>query len=245
MTGQRADNLLVEKGLAKTRSHARALIMAGRVLADNQRVDKAGQKLRPDVSLTLKDRGMDYVSRGGFKLAGALDDFDIQVAGLQVLDVGASTGGFTDCLLQRGAVEITAVDVGYGILDWRLRQDSRVKVLERVNARRLTPEQAGGPFDMVVIDVSFISLNLILPPVKNLVKPGGLILALVKPQFEVGREMVGRGGVVRDPELQTEAVNRISDAARTLDLKEVGRAPAHIKGPKGNQEHFLLLAHRS
>lgn len=215
--------------------------MAGLVLADGERVDKAGQMLSPGISLTLKSRGDKYVSRGGSKLEGALDDLAVRAKGFRVLDVGASTGGFTDCLLQRGAREIVTVDVGYGQLHWRLRQDPKVKVLERTNARYLTPDQAGDPFDLAVIDVSFISLTLILPAVRDLVKAGGKILALVKPQFEVGREKVGRGGVVRDPALQAEAVADVAAASLKLGLEVLGSAPSRLKGPKGNQEHFILL----
>jgi len=179
--------------------------------------------------------------RVGSKLEGAFDDLAVRAEGLRVMDVGASTGGFTDCLLQRGAREVVTVDVGYGQLHWRLRQDPKVKVVERTNARYLTPDQVGNPFDLVVIDVSFISLTLILPAVRDLVKPGGRIMALVKPQFEVGREKVGRGGVVRDPALQAEAVEGVAAAALKLGLEVLGSAPSRLKGPKGNQEHFILL----
>lgn len=237
----RADNLLVDKGLAETRSQARALIMAGQVLCNGQRVDKAGQLLSPECDLARKDQA-GYVSRGGYKLEGALVDLDFDVQGLRVLDVGASTGGFTDCLLKKGASEIVAVDVGYGIFHWSLRQDPRVTLLERTNARSLTADQTGEPFDLAVIDVSFISLTLILPPVSKLIKPGGYILAMVKPQFEVGKEKVGRGGVVRDPALQAEAVEKIVNAADKLGLAPAGSAASKLKGPKGNQEHFLLFS---
>ncbi|MDY6851792.1 MAG: TlyA family RNA methyltransferase, partial [Thermodesulfobacteriota bacterium] len=235
MTRVRADNLVLDAGLAETRSKAQALIMAGLVLADGERVNKAGQMLSPGVSLTLKGQGDGYASRGGSKLAGALDDLAVRAEGLRALDVGASTGGFTDCLLQRGARAVVAVDVGYGQLHWRLRRDTRVKVLERTNARYLTPDQAGDSFDLAVIDVSFISLALILPTVKDLVKAGGKILALVKPQFEVGREKVGRGGVVRDPALQAEAVAGVAATAVKLGLEVLGSTPSRLKGPKGNQ----------
>jgi 23S rRNA (cytidine1920-2'-O)/16S rRNA (cytidine1409-2'-O)-methyltransferase len=163
------------------------------------------------------------------------------VEGARALDVGASTGGFTDCLLQHGAAEVTAVDVGYGQLHWRLRQDPRVRVIERTNARLLTPDLVGGPFSLVVIDVSFISLALILPAVLKVLSAGGEVLALVKPQFELGPEKVGRGGVVRDPVLQAEAVERVAGLARSLGLSVLGTAPARLKGPQGNQEYFLRL----
>jgi len=241
MNRMRADALLVKAGLAETRSQARALIMAGLVLADGARVEKAGQLLSPESRLNLKEQAVGYVSRGGLKLEGALKDFNLAVTGLRVLDVGASTGGFTDCLLGHGAGQVVAVDVGYGLLHWRLRQDPRVVVIERTNARYLTRDQVGEPFDLAVIDVSFISLALILPPVRELVRPGGKILALVKPQFEVGPEKVGRGGVVRDPALQAEAVGRAAELAAGLNLTVLSSKPAKIKGPKGNQEYFLLL----
>lgn len=237
---KRADQLLVEQGLAETRSQARALIMAGQVMAEGRRVDKAGENLKAETTLTLKD-GQAFVSRGGYKLEGALEDFEVDPTGLTCLDVGASTGGFTDCLLKKGARVVVAVDVGQGLIDWRLRQDPRVVLLEKTNARYLTPEQVGRPIELAVIDVSFISLTLVLPPTTELMVPGGLILAMVKPQFEVGRENVGRGGVVRDPEVIDSAVARVENAAMDLGLQPQGRAPARIKGPKGNQEQFLLF----
>ena len=231
---------MVDQGLADSRARAKALIMAGRVLADGTPVAKAGGLLPAQTVLRVKE-GQDFASRGGVKLSGALDDLGLDVRAWKCLDIGASTGGFTDCLLQRGAAGVTAVDVGYGLIHWRLRQDSRVRVLERTNARGLTPEMVDGPYDLAVIDVSFISLALVLPPVIRVLRPEALILALVKPQFEVGREKVGRGGVVRDPELQAEAVARVADKARELDLAVLSSTPARIKGPKGNQEHFLLM----
>lgn len=232
---------MVDQGLAETRSQARALIMTGQVMADGYSVDKAGQGLDPQTSLTLKNREEVFASRGGLKLAGALDQFNMIVTGITALDVGASTGGFTDCLLKKGATRVVAVDVGHGLLDWRLRQDPRVRVLERINARFLTVDLVGADFDLAVIDVSFISLGLILPPVAGLVKAGGFILALVKPQFEVGRDKVGRGGVVRDPADQKGAVASVAQKAMALGLEVLGTVPACIKGPKGNQEYFLWL----
>ncbi|MBU2552620.1 MAG: TlyA family RNA methyltransferase [Proteobacteria bacterium] len=237
----RADLKVVEAGLAETRSRARALIMAGLVLDDGKPVGKAGQELPVSTAISLKDQGPGYVSRGGLKLEGALTDLDLDVTGLRALDVGASTGGFTDCLLQRGAAEVVAVDVGYGQLHWRLRQDPRVKVIERVNARYLTLEQVGEPVDLAVIDVSFISLALILPAVAKGVKSRGWILALVKPQFEVGRDQVGKGGVVRDPALRQQAVDHVARAARTIGLEPEGQAESRLPGPKGNREIFLRL----
>ncbi len=241
----RADNLLVESGLAESRTRAQAMIMAGVVLAGGDRVEKAGQMLAAGTVLTIKGQGPVFVSRGGEKLSGALADLGVDPAGLRVLDVGASTGGFTDCLLRAGARESVAVDVGYGQLHWSLRQDPRVTVLERTNARYLTPEQVGEPVDLAVIDVSFISIRLILPAVAGVLRPGGLILAMVKPQFEAGPEKVGRGGVVRDPAVQAEAVEAVAAAGRELGLEVRGSSPARIKGPKGNQEHFLLFVRLS
>ena len=237
---------MVEQGLAETRSQARALIMAGQVLVMSsgnisRRVEKAGQMLSIETELTLKKKGQKFVSRGGLKLDGALEDLGVDVRDARVLDIGASTGGFTDCLLKRGAAHVTAVDVGYGQLHWRLRQDSRVRVLERINARYLKKEQFQEPFDLAVIDVSFISLSLILPPVKALVKPGGYILALVKPQFEAERGKVTRGGVVRDKRVQAYTVTKIADTARSMGLEVCAQTPARLKGPKGNQEYFLFL----
>ena len=237
----RADQLLVDRGLAQTRSQARSWILAGEIWSGGVRVDKAGQMLPADAVIEERRRGGRYVGRGGVKLEGALADFSLNVAGARALDIGASTGGFTDCLLQHGAAEVTAVDVGYGQFDWRLRQDPRVRVIERTNARFLTPDLVGGPFSLVVIDVSFISLALILPAVLKVLSQGGEVLALVKPQFELGPEKVGRGGVVRDPALQTAAVERVAALARSLGLQVRGTAPARIKGPQGNQEHFLYL----
>ena len=241
MAKKRADNLLLEQGLAETRSQARALIMAGQVLAGSRRIDKAGDMLPEDEILTLKDQGEGYASRGGFKLEGALDDFGIDLTGLNCLDVGASTGGFTDCLLKRGAAAVTAVDVGYGLIHWRLRQDPRVRVIERMNARAMTEADVGKDYDFCVVDVSFISLSLVLPAIKPLLRPGGRILALVKPQFEVGKDRVGKGGVVRDQALIKESVERNSRQAVQLGLEALGDRPSKLKGPKGNQEQFLLV----
>jgi 23S rRNA (cytidine1920-2'-O)/16S rRNA (cytidine1409-2'-O)-methyltransferase len=242
MAKKRADNLLLEQGLAETRSQARALIMAGQVLAGSRRIDKAGEMLPEDELLSLKDQGESYASRGGFKLEGALDDFGIDVTGLNCLDVGASTGGFTDCLLKRGAANVTAVDVGYGLIHWRLRQDPRVRVVERINARAMTEADVGGDYDFCVVDVSFISLSLVLPAIKPLLRPGRRILALVKPQFEVGKDRVGKGGVVRDQALIEESVEQNARKAVELGFETLGDRPSRLKGPKGNQEQFLLVS---
>jgi 23S rRNA (cytidine1920-2'-O)/16S rRNA (cytidine1409-2'-O)-methyltransferase len=241
MPKTRADQLAVTAGLAETRSQAKALIMAGRILADGAPVDKPGHMLADTAVLTIKGDRPRFVSRGGDKLDGALKDLGLDVNGLYCLDIGASTGGFTDCLLQRKAAGVTAVDVGYGLLDYRLRSDDRVRVVEKTNARYLSRNDVGGPFDLAVVDVSFISSTLILPNLAGLMNPGGRILVMVKPQFEVGKKQVGAGGVVRDPALQAQAVDRVAAGARELGLIEAGRAASRVKGPKGNQEHFLLL----
>lgn len=239
---KRADELLAESGLARSRSQAQALIMAGEVSCDGKPVKKAGELWPEDSVFTLSPRRR-FVSRGGFKLEGALEDLTIDVSGLTALDIGASTGGFTDCLLQHGVLKVTAVDVGKNLIDEHLRADARVEVIEEINARKLTEVLTEPIFDLVVIDVSFISLDLILPQAAKLTKPDGKILAMVKPQFEVGREKVGKKGVVRDPEVIAEAVDRISALGPTLNppFAEAGRALSRLKGPEGNQEVFLLL----
>jgi 23S rRNA (cytidine1920-2'-O)/16S rRNA (cytidine1409-2'-O)-methyltransferase len=216
------------------------LILAGNVLVDECVVDKAGTRVREEASVRLRSSGSRFVSRGGDKLDGALDDLGVDPIGLTCLDVGASTGGFTDCLLQRGAVRVFAVDVGYGQLDAKLRGDPRVVVLERVNARGLEPAQIPAPIDLVVADVAFISLRLVVPALAA-VAPRARWLLLVKPQFEVGRDQVGKGGVVRDDALRAEAVLSVRRAAETLGWREVGRADSRVAGPKGNREIFLLL----
>lgn len=244
MARKRADELVLGQGLAPTRSQARALIMAGKISGpEKRRVEKAGELWPEETVFVLKNQTA-YASRAGFKLAGALEDLKLSPAGLKALDVGASTGGFTDCLLKNGAASVVAVDVGRGLLDWRLRQDRRVTVVEGLNCRFLTADDVGRDFDLAVIDVSFISLALILPAAAPLMASNGRILAMVKPQFEVGRDKVGKGGVVRDPRLREEAVDRISALAPGLKpaFGEVGRAPSRLPGPEGNQEIFLLLA---
>lgn len=243
MAKTRADQLLVAAGLAETRSRARALIMAGTVLdGAGQPVAKPGGMYEPGEAFTLKESKRNYASRGGDKLDGALKDLGLDIVGVRAIDVGASTGGFTDRLLQGGAESVTAVDVGYGQLDWRLRNDPRVRVLERTNARHLAPGELGETFGLAVIDVSFISLTLILGPVAALIEPGGHVLALVKPQFEAGREHVAKGGVVREEAARLAAVDKVAHCAAGLGLAELGRTPSRLKGPKGNQEYFLLLA---
>ena len=235
----RLDRLLVERGLAPTRERAQALILAGRVEVAGRRAEKAGEAVDPDAPLSVAGPEHPYVSRGGVKLAAALDAFALDPAGLVCLDVGASTGGFTDCLLQRGAARVYAVDVGHGQLDARLRADPRVVVRERVNARRLSELDVPEPVDLAVVDVSFISLRLILPAVVARVRPGGAAVLLVKPQFEAGRGEVPRGGVVRSEETRRRVVSEIEAAGRELGLEPIGARPSPILGARGNAE-FLL-----
>jgi len=237
----RADVLLVTQGLAPSRERARAYILAGKVFRGEQRVDKAGEKLDADTPLTVRGVDHPYVSRGGVKLEGALDAFEWDVEGVVAADFGASTGGFTDCLLQRGAVRVFAIDVGYGQLHPRLRSDPRVVVLERTNARHLTCEDIGAKVDLVVIDASFIGLEKLLPAARAILQPDGRVLAMVKPQFQVGRGEVGKGGVVRDPLKRAAAIQAVADAAIELGFVVEARVDAAIKGPKGNLEAFLAL----
>jgi len=237
----RADVLLVTQGLAPSRERARAYILAGKVFRGEQRVDKAGEKLDADTPLTVRGVDHPYVSRGGVKLEGALDAFEWDVEGVVAADFGASTGGFTDCLLQRGAVRVFAIDVGYGQLHPRLRSDPRVVVLERTNARHLTSEDIGAKVDLVVIDASFIGLEKLLPAARAILQPDGRVLAMVKPQFQVGRGEVGKGGVVRDPLKRAAAIQAVADAAIELGFVVEARVDAAIKGPKGNLEAFLAL----
>ncbi len=232
---------MVERGLAESRSRAGALVMAGLVLAAGRRVDKPGTFLAEDVALELKGQDHPWVSRGGLKLAEAIAKFGLAPEGKVCLDVGASTGGFTDVLLAHGAARVYAVDVGHGQLAWKLRQDPRVVVLERTNARHLTAEQVPEPVDMVVCDASFIGLETVLPAPLALARPGAVLAALIKPQFEVGRGRVGKGGVVREPELHAEVCDRITAwlAARP-GWRVVGLCDSPILGPEGNKE-FLIV----
>ena len=235
----RLDLVLVARGLAPTRERAQALILAGRVAVDGRPAVKAGQAVADDAEIAVAEPPHPYVSRGGVKLAAALDAWGIDPAGRTALDVGASTGGFTDCLLQRGAVRVYAVDVGYGQLDAKLRADPRVVVREKVNARSLSERDVPEPVDLAVVDVSFISLRLVLPAVAARVAPGGSIVALVKPQFEAGRKEVPRGGVVRSEETRRRVVREIEEAGRALGLEVLGVVASPIAGARGNAE-FLL-----
>jgi 23S rRNA (cytidine1920-2'-O)/16S rRNA (cytidine1409-2'-O)-methyltransferase len=240
----RADQLLVDRGLAESRTRAQSLILAGVVLAGTARVDKPGQLLPADADLAVKGQDHPWVSRGGLKLVAALDAFAIDPSGLACLDVGASTGGFTDVLLARGAARVFAVDVGHGQLAWKLRQDPRVVVLERTNARHLTRQEVLDPVGLVVCDASFIGLRTVLPAALALAGPGARLAALIKPQFEVGRERVGKGGVVRDPALHEEVCATIRDwLADAMGWRVIGLTESPILGPEGNRE-FLIGAER-
>jgi 23S rRNA (cytidine1920-2'-O)/16S rRNA (cytidine1409-2'-O)-methyltransferase len=240
----RADQRVVELGLAETKTKAQALILAGSVFSGERRIEKPGQPLAGDASLELRGQALPYVSRGGFKLAEGLEHFALDPADMTAIDVGASTGGFTDVLLQRGALRVYAVDVGHGQLDWKLRNDPRVTVLEKTNARHLTVEQVPEPVDLVVCDASFISLRLVLPASLAMVRPDGWLIALIKPQFEAGKGEVGKGGVVRDEALHQRVCDEIEAwLSEVQGWTVVGVTPSPILGPKGNRE-FLIGARR-
>jgi len=246
---QRLDKVCQELGLFTSRERARAMILAGQVLIDGETVTKAGAPVQPGAEVTLKEPEHPYVSRGGLKLAAALDAFDLDVSGRSCLDVGASTGGFTDCLLQRGARHVLAVDVGYGQLAWKLRQDPRVTCVERTNARHMEPQTLreavqvpdAWPPELAVGDLSFISLTLVLPAVARVLQPDGQVLALIKPQFEAGREEVGKGGVVRDPEARQRAIQKVIQWAGALGWGLGQGMDCPLPGPKGNVEFLQLL----
>lgn len=238
---ERLDVLLVKRNLAESREKAKAVIMAGCVFVDGQREDKAGTTFSPDVNIEIKGHTLPYVSRGGLKLEKALANFDVDVTGKVCTDVGSSTGGFTDCMLQNGAVKVYAIDVGRGQLDWKLRQDPRVVCMEKTNIRYVTPEDIGEPVDFSSIDVSFISLTKVLEPIRNYLKDDGEIVALIKPQFEAGREKVGKKGVVREKSTHREVIEKVTDYARSIgfDVLELDFSP--IKGPEGNIEYLVHL----
>jgi len=236
----RLDQLVLDKGLAPSRERAKAVVLAGLVSVNGEVVSKAGTLVDAAAEVTLEAPDHPYVGRGGLKLAHALDSFGIAVAGRDALDVGASTGGFTDVLLQRGAARVVALDVGHGQLDWRLRNDPRVIVIEHFNARHLTPADLPGSVDIVVIDVSFISLRQILPPVATVLREGADVVALVKPQFEAGRDEV-RKGIIRDPAVHDRVLAEVTAAGAEVGLNRVGSTPSPITGQKGNVEFLLHL----
>jgi 23S rRNA (cytidine1920-2'-O)/16S rRNA (cytidine1409-2'-O)-methyltransferase len=241
MAKVRIDQLLVTRELAPTRARAQALVMAGIVYVEGTRIDKAGTTVPEDAEIDVRGGDHPYVSRGGVKLAGALDAFKIDPKNRTCLDLGASTGGFTDCLLMRGATKVVAVDVGYGQLAHKLRIDPRVRVMERTNARSLEPEQIGGAVDLTVVDASFIGLALLLDAIARCTKIGGDIVALVKPQFEVGREEANRTkGVIREDGPRNKAISRVREEMTSRKLLVVGQADCVIEGPKGNREAFLF-----
>jgi len=236
----RLDRVLVDRGLTTSREQARALILAGRVLVNDIKIDKAGSLVPESAEVRITGDLNPFVSRGGVKLQGALAAFGIDVAGLTVLDVGASTGGFTDCLLQAGAQKVYALDVGYGQLAWKLRSDDRVVPIERTNIRYFDSAGITDPLDMATVDASFISLKIILPRVIDLLQPGGILLALIKPQFEVGRGQVGKHGVVSDPILHQAVVEEITQFCRQLQLEEIAACESPLLGPAGNREFFIF-----
>lgn len=238
---ERIDKLLVQQNLAGSRERARALILAGRVLVDDHLIDKVGTQVYSDATIRLRGEDIPYVSRGGLKLAKALEHFDVTVAGRVAIDVGASTGGFTDCLLQNGAARVIAVDVGYGQLAWKLREDDRVVNLERTNIRHLTAEQLEVTPELAVIDASFISLEKVLPATLSLLGPRSDVVALIKPQFEVGKGQVGKGGVVRDPEQHSQVVEKIKLMATEHGCRVVDVCESPVLGPKGNREFLIHL----
>ena len=233
---KRLDVLLTEQGYADTRSKAQAIIMSGLVYVDGQKADKPGVSYGENVNLEVRGAVCPYVSRGGLKLEKALRDFHVNPDGYVCSDSGASTGGFTDCLLQKGAKKVFAIDVGYGQLDWKIRSDPRVVVMERTNIRFVTPEQLGEPLDLSVVDVSFISLKLVLPVIKTLLRENGQVLCLIKPQFEAGKEKVGKKGVVRDPETHKEVLDDFVTLAKSLEFTILGLTFSPVKGPEGNIE---------
>ena len=244
MAKVRIDKLLVDREMVQSRERAQALIMTGNVLVDDTPVTKPGQQVAEDANVRIKGEDHPYVGRGGLKLEKALDEFGVDPAGFVCLDVGASTGGFTDCLLQRGASRVYAVDVGYGQLAWKLQKDDRVVVIERQNIRHIEPAKLPELFDLIVIDVSFISLDIVIPAVLSFLKPGGQIVSLIKPQFEVGKEKIGKGGIVKDEEARQAAVDKVVAAAKAAGLDHAGTIFSPIEGTKGNKEFLALFSAR-
>ena len=233
---KRLDVLLTERGHAENRTKAQAIIMSGLVYVNGQKADKPGVSYEETVDIEVRTGACPYVSRGGLKLEKALRDFGVDPTGFVCSDSGASTGGFTDCLLQQGASKVFAIDVGCGKLDWKIRSDPRVVVMERTNVRYVTPEQLGEPLDLSVVDVSFISLKIVLPVIKTFLKSTGQVLCLIKPQFEAGKEKVGKKGVVRDPQTHKEVLDNFVELANALEFKILGLTFSPVKGPEGNIE---------
>lgn len=238
---ERLDVLLVKRGLAVSREKAKAVIMAGNVYVENQKEDKAGTMFPDTVNIEVRGSTLKYVSRGGLKLEKAMDHFGLDLTGKICMDVGSSTGGFTDCMLQNGAIKVYSVDVGHGQLDWKLRQDTRVVCMEKTNIRYVTPEQIPEPIDFASIDVSFISLTKVLGPVKALLRDGGRIVCLIKPQFEAGREKVGKKGVVREKSVHLEVIRMVMDFACASGFQILNLEYSPIRGPEGNIEYLLYL----
>ncbi|SDY89303.1 TlyA family RNA methyltransferase [Tindallia californiensis] len=241
MKKKRIDLLLVEKSFFPSREKAKSALMAGLVKVNGELVEKVGTQVDEESDILVKESSMPYVSRGGLKLEKALEIFSLNLENRVCLDIGASTGGFTDCMLQNKASSVIAIDVGYGQLDWKLRNDDRVTVMERTNIRYVTPKELDELADFASIDVSFISLKLVLPAVFELIKPESYLVALVKPQFEAGRDMVGKNGVVRDPSVHKQVIHRVVNECNHIDLKVLDLSFSPIKGPKGNVEFLLLL----
>ena len=238
---ERLDKLLVVRGLVASRQRAQALIMAGKVIVNSRMLTKAGQRVPKDCEIRIIGKQLPYVSRGGLKLEHALKTFGIDASGLNALDVGAATGGFTDCLLQHGAKRVFAVDVGYGQLAWKLRNDNRVTVIEKQNIRYITPDKIPVPVQIATIDVSFISLKLVIPAILPLLDHPATVISLIKPQFEAGRAHIEKGGVVRSPEIRAKVCNEIIRFCVELGLRPIGLTPSPVLGPKGNQE-FLFAS---
>ena len=238
---ERLDVLLVKKNLVQSRERAKTTIMAGMVIVDGNKIDKAGTMVKENADIRVLGNQIPYVSRGGLKLEKAIKEFGVELKGKVTADIGASTGGFTDCMLQNGAVKVFAIDVGYGQLAWSLRTDGRVVNMERTNVRNVTPEDIGQLIDLASIDVAFISLEKVLPAVKAMLKPDGQVVALIKPQFEAGKEKVGKKGVVRDPKVHLEVIHKVIDTAREMEFvtKELTFSP--VKGPEGNIEYLVWL----
>lgn len=238
---ERLDVLLVKRGLAPSREKAKAIIMSGIVFVDNEREDKAGTNFDEKVNIEVRGKTLKYVSRGGLKLEKAMDEFGVQIEGKVCMDVGASTGGFTDCMLQNGAVKVYSVDVGHGQLAWKLVQDERVVCMDRTNIRYVTPDMIDDELDFASIDVSFISLTKVLQPVKNLLKEEGQIVCLIKPQFEAGRENVGKKGVVRDKKIHVQVIDKVIEYAKSIGFRILNLEFSPVKGPEGNIEYLLYL----